>query len=75
VVSLPGRSGPCWICAPATWAALDCVRRRRASPWSVIHHSSTGTVTLHRTLGDGSVRDSTVLCAALPAGAGVLSAA
>ena len=75
VVSVPGRSGPCWICAPASERALDCVRRRRASPWAVVHHSRTGTVTVYRTLLDGSLRDSTVLCASLPAGTAVLCAA
>jgi hypothetical protein len=75
VVSLPGRSGPCWICAPASDRALECVRGHRASPWSVLHHSATGTVTVYRTLLDGSVRDSLVLCSDLPLGSAVLSAA
>jgi hypothetical protein len=75
VVSLPGRSGPCWICAPATPQALACVKARTTSPWAVIHHSATGTVTVFRTLIDGTVRDSMVLCADLPAGSAVLSAA
>ncbi len=75
VVSLVGRSGPCWICVPATSRALECVRRRRASPWALVHHSATGTVTVYRTLLDGTVRESTMLCAELPTGAGVLAAA
>ncbi len=75
VVSLAGRSGPCWICAPASRRALDCVRDRRASPWAVLHHSATGTVTVYRTLLDGSVRESLVLCTDLPEGAAVLCAA
>ena len=75
VVSLPGRSGPCWICAPASVRALECVRRHGASPWSVVHHSATGTVSVYRTLLDGTVRESTMRCADLPAGAAVLSAA
>ena len=75
IVSLTGRSGPCWICAPATERALACVKDHRSSPWAVVHHSATGTVTLFRTMLDGSVRDSMVLCADLPEGAGVLSAA
>lgn len=75
VVSLPGRSGTCWICAPATDLALDCVRGHRASPWAVVHHSRTGTVRVFRTLVDGTIRESLVLCAELPAGASVLCAA
>jgi hypothetical protein len=75
VVSLPGRSGPCWICAPASSYALACVRDQRSSPWSVVHHTATGTVTVYRTLLDGTIRESVVLCADLPTGASVLCAA
>ncbi len=75
VVALPGRSGPCWVCAPVTPRAVSCVRSGATSPWSVVHHSATGTVGLYRTLVDGSVRGSEILCSRLPAGAAVLSAA
>ena len=43
VVELPGFAGPCWVCAPVTDRALDCVRDGRTSPWTVLHHSATGT--------------------------------
>ncbi len=66
VVELPGRVGPCWVCAPVTERALDCVRTGRASPWTVLHHSATGTVDVYRTACDGSLHCSTVLCATLP---------
>jgi hypothetical protein len=66
VVELPGRAGPCWVCAPVTDRAIDCVRCGRTSPWTVLHHSSTGTVDVYRTGVDGSLHCSTVLCATLP---------
>jgi len=66
VVELPGRAGPCWVCAPASERALDCVRRGRTSPWTVLHHSATGTVDVYRTTSDGSLHCSTVLCSSLP---------
>ncbi|HMC39034.1 MAG TPA: hypothetical protein VKI19_05180 [Acidimicrobiales bacterium] len=66
VVELPGFAGPCWVCAPVTDRALDCVRDGRTSPWTVLHHSATGTVDVYRTAADGSLRCSTMLCAALP---------
>ncbi len=75
VMVVPGRSGPCWVCAPVTERALGCVRDGRSSPWTVVHHSATGTVELFRTLVDGSIRESEVRCADLPAGSGLLSAA
>ena len=66
VVELSGWSGPCWVCAPVTERAVDCVRTGRASPWTVVHHSTTGTVDVYRTGADGSLRCSTVLCSSLP---------
>ena len=66
VVELPGWAGPCWVCAPVTDRALECVRAGRTSPWTVLHHSSTGTVDVYRTTGDGSLHCSTVLCSSLP---------
>jgi hypothetical protein len=75
VITVPGRNGPCWICAPASDRALAEVRSGRISPWVVVHHSCTGTVAIYRTMIDGSVRDSVVLCSQLPVGASVLSAA
>ncbi|HLI55192.1 MAG TPA: hypothetical protein VKU88_12760 [Acidimicrobiales bacterium] len=66
VVELPGWSGPCWVCAPASQRAIDCVRNGTASPWSVLHHSVTGTVDIYRTGVDGSLHQSVVLCASLP---------
>ncbi|MHB1536837.1 MAG: hypothetical protein ACYC1D_19950 [Acidimicrobiales bacterium] len=75
VVRLPGRAGPCWVAAPATELACGCVRSGQASPWAVVHHSATGTVDLYRTLLDGSVRHSVLLCAQLPTGEAMLSAA
>jgi hypothetical protein len=75
VMEMTGRAGPCWVCAPVTDRALDCVRSGKATPWTVLHHSATGTVNIYRTLQDGSVRESVVLCAALPLGRSVLAAA
>ena len=75
VVEVPGRCGPCWIAAPATAHAIDAVRSGRTSPWAVVHHSATGTVDIFRSMLDGTVRESTVLCASLPAGDAVLAAA
>ncbi len=75
VLALPGRAGPCWVCAPATDVALGALRAGRTSPWTLVHHSATGTVDIHRTMLDGSVRESTVLCANLPLGDTLLSAA
>lgn len=66
VVELAGFAGPCWVCAPVTPRALDCVRSGQASPWTALHHSATGTVDVYRTGVDGSLRCSTVLCASLP---------
>jgi hypothetical protein len=75
VLCVAGRSGPCWICAPASDRAVACVRDGGASPWSVVHHSSTGTVDVYRTLRDGSVRESVILCSQLPDGRALLAAA
>lgn len=66
VVELPGWAGPCWVCAPASERAVDCVRHGRTSPWTVLHHSATGTVDVYRTASDGSLHCSTVLCSSLP---------
>lgn len=66
VVELSGWSGPCWVCAPVTDRAIECVRTGRATPWTVVHHSATGTVDVFRTGADGSLRCSTVLCSSLP---------
>jgi hypothetical protein len=66
VVEIPARAGPCWVCAPVSERALDCVRGGRTSPWTVLHHSCTGTVDVYRTAPDGSLHQSTVLCASLP---------
>ena len=75
VMSVGGREGGCWVCAPASDRAVQCVRDGVASPWSVIHHSATGTVDVYRSRVDGSVHESVVLCSALPMGRGVLVAA
>lgn len=75
VMSFTSRCGTCWVCAPATDRALECVRNGLASPWSVIHHSATGTVDVYRSRIDGTVRESVVLCSRLPLGRGVLAAA
>lgn len=66
VVEIPGPAGPCWVCAPASPRALECVRSGRTSPWTVLHHSTTGTVDLYRTTADGSLHCSTLLCSKLP---------
>jgi hypothetical protein len=66
VVELPGFAGPCWICAPVTPRAVECVRSGRAPAWTALHHSATGTVDVYRTGADGSLRCSTVLCSSLP---------
>jgi hypothetical protein len=66
VVEIPGFAGPCWVCAPVTERAVDCVRSGRSSPWTVLHHSATGTVDVYRTAADGSLHLSTVLCSSLP---------
>ena len=75
VLALPGRAGPCWVCAPASDAALAAVRDGRSSPWNLVHHSCTGTVDIYRTMRDGSLRESVVLCSSLPLGDTLLSAA
>ncbi len=66
VVELPGRDGPCWVCAPASDRAIECVRVGDASPWTVLHHSLTGTVDIYRTAADGSIHVSVWLCSRLP---------
>lgn len=75
VIPVSGRGGACWICAPATDAAIECVRAGRTSPWNVVHHSATGTVVIFRSRLDGSVVESVVLCSQLPMGRTVLAAA
>jgi hypothetical protein len=75
VIGMSGRSGPCWLCAPASERAVACVRTGRASAWAVAHHSATGTVDIYRTLRDGSVKESVMLCSQLPIGRTVLAAA
>jgi hypothetical protein len=66
VVEIDGISGPCWVCAPVSDRAVECVRAGMVSPWTVAHHSATGTVDVYRTRPDGSVQESVLLCAALP---------
>jgi hypothetical protein len=75
VMAVAGRSGPCWVCAPASDRAVACVRSGQASPWTVVQHSATGTVDIYRTGRDGSVRESVVLCSKVPSGRTVLAAA
>jgi hypothetical protein len=75
VMGVAGRSGPCWVCAPASDRAVACVRNGQASPWTVMHHSATGTVDIYRTMCDGTVRESVMLCSQLPSGRTVLAAA
>jgi hypothetical protein len=67
VVELAGHGGPCWMCAPVSNRAVDCVRSGQASPWSVLQHSSTGTVEIYETQADGSLDESVVLCTMLEA--------
>jgi hypothetical protein len=55
--------------------AVACVRSGLTSPWTVAHHSASGTVDIYRTARDGSVKESVVLCSQLPAGGTVLAAA
>ena len=68
VVSLTTATGRSWMCAPASPRAIDCVRTRRASAWTVMHHSATGTVQIWRTGADGALVESVVLCAHLSLG-------
>lgn len=75
VLAVSGRSGACWVCAPATDAAIECVRAGRSSPWTVAHHSATGTVDVFRSRVDGTIAESVLLCAQLPVGRTVLAAA
>ena len=75
VLSMSGQDGACWVCAPASDVAVDCVRTGRTSPWAVVDHSATGTVDIYRSGLDGSVADSVVLCSQLPLGRKVLVAA
>lgn len=65
VIEMAGGAGPSWACAPVSDRALDCVKAGRTSPWTVMHHSTTGTVDIYRTEADGTVRESVVLCSAL----------
>lgn len=75
VMTLSGRSGACWVCAPASDVAIDCVRAGRTSPWTVVHHSATGTVDVYRSRIDGTLIESVMLCSSLPLGRSVLAAA
>jgi hypothetical protein len=75
VMALSGRSGACWVCAPASDVAIDCVRAGRTSPWAVVHHSATGTVDVYRSRIDGTLIESVMLCSRLPLGRSVLAAA
>lgn len=75
VLSMSAEDGACWVCAPATDLAVDCVRTGRTSPWAVVHHSATGTVDIYSSRLDGSLAESVVLCAQLPLGSKVLVAA
>ena len=65
VMEMIGLSGPCWRCAPATDRAIECVRVGKASPWTVLQHSCTGTVEIYETRADGSLLESVVLCGTL----------
>ena len=67
VVELAGDGGPCWMCAPVSDRAVECVRSGQASPWSVLQHSSTGMVEVYETRADGSLEESLVLCTMLEA--------
>jgi hypothetical protein len=75
VMTVPGRNGPCWLCVPTSEVAIGCVRDGRVSPWTVAHHSATGTVLVFRTHLDGEVGESVLLCDHLPPGPLALSAA
>jgi hypothetical protein len=75
VIELPGFAGPCWVAAPVTERAIECIRAGRTSPWTVIHHSATGTVDVYRTSADGSMHCSTALCSSLPLAQPVRAAA
>jgi hypothetical protein len=75
VIAVSGRSGACWVCAPATDAAIECVRAGRSSPWTVAHHSATGTVDVFRSHLDGTIAESVLLCSQFPLGRNVLAAA
>jgi hypothetical protein len=55
------------MCAPVSDRAVECVRSGRASPWAVMHHSSTGTVEIYETRSDGTLDESVVLCTMLEA--------
>jgi hypothetical protein len=71
VVEASDGGGGYWICAPATERAIECVRAGRASPWSVVHHSATGTVEVWRRGPGGAVATSVLTCAAVVGVAGV----
>ena len=66
VVEVPDEHGRCWICAPISDRALQCVREARASAWTAVHHSVTGTAEIYRESVDGSMHESVVLCSELP---------
>ena len=75
VLSVNAEDGACWVCAPATDVAIDCVRAGRSSPWAVVHHSATGTVDIYTRGLDGTVAESVVLCGHIPLGRSFLVAA
>ena len=75
VIAVSVRSGACWVCAPATDAAIECVRAGRSSPWTVAHHSATGTVEVFRSRLDGTIGESVLLCSQLLLGRDLLAAA
>lgn len=75
VIAVSGRTESYWVCAPATDAAIGCVRAGRSSPWAVAHHSATGTVDVFRSRLDGTIAESVLLCSQLPLGSDVLAAA
>ncbi len=76
VVPVAGRSGPAG-CAPRCRIGPSiCVRSGRTSPWTVVHHSATGTVDIYRTLARRlGARVRGALCSQLPLGRTVLAAA
>ena len=75
VLSVNSGDRACWVCAPATDVAVDCVRAGRTSPWTVVNHSATGTVDIYTPCVDGTVTESVVLCGQLQLGRSVLVAA
>jgi hypothetical protein len=52
----------CWLCAPASALAIDCVRTGRAMPADAFHHSLTGSVRVIRESANGRWTQSVRLC-------------